>query len=276
MNNNNNNKNYHRVNDINDLEPVHPVEVAEYPGFFYFPDNKDLAVSYNSKILNLRTGKILIQRPDVLDKCYIYFSKPGEKTKAYLSHRVIGITLIGRPSRHLDKEYDELEINHIDGNRLNNSLSNLEWVTGKENAIHSHLSGFNPRDKPVIAKNVLTGRIKYFTNSKNCADSFGIHRATFWKHLESGNSGKFHKDMYVFKYEDNTQWNIIETSDLKILGDSNSAKSVFVQSFKDGSKIIFESIKHASKYLNIPHVTLWRRLKKDNELIINNFKISLF
>ena len=268
------NKTYYRVNDINDLETLHPIEVKEYPGFFYFPDNKDLAVSYNSEILNLRTGKILAQRPDISDKCYVYFSKPEEKTKAYLAHRVIGITLIGRPSRHLDKNYNELEINHIDGNRLNNRISNLEWVTGKENTLHCHLSGFNPRDKSVIARNVLTGKELYFTSSKNCADTFGIHRATFWKHLEKGNSGKFHKDMYVFKYNDDTPWVILERTCLKNLGDSNSAKPVFVQSFKDGVTIIFQSIKHASDYSSIPHVTLWRKLKKDKELITNNFRIS--
>ncbi len=268
------NKTYYRVNDVNDLETLHPIEVKEYPGFFYFPDNKDLAVSYNSEILNLRTGKILAQRPDVSDKCYVYFSKPGEKTKAYLSHRVIGITLIGRPSRHLDKNYDELEINHIDGNRLNNFLSNLEWVVGKENVTHSHLSGFHPKDKPVIARNVLTGSDLYFTSSQNCADTFNINRATFWKHLERNNSGKFHKDMFVFKYDDDTQWDILERSCLKSLGDSNSARPVFVQSFKDGVTIIFQNIKQASIDLNISYHVLWKKLKRDKELITNNFRIS--
>lgn len=268
------NSKYHRVNDINDLEIVRPIEVPEYPGFFYFPDNKDLAVSYNSEILNLRTGKILTQRPDVSDKCYVYFSKPGEKTKAYLSHRVIGITLIGRPSRHLDKNYDELEINHIDGNRLNNFLSNLEWVVGKENVTHSHLSGFHPKDKPVIARNVLTGSDLYFTSSQNCADTFNINRATFWKHLERGNSGKFHKDMYVFKYHDNTQWNILEKSKLKNLGSSNSAKPVLVQMFKDGITIVFQNIKHASIHLNISYDSLWRKLKRRTEFITEEYRIS--
>ena len=28
------------------------------------------------------------------------------------------------------------QINHIDGNRLNDKMTNLEWVTAKENAIH--------------------------------------------------------------------------------------------------------------------------------------------
>ena len=36
----------------------------------------------------------------------------------------------------LDKTKDKEEVNHIDGDKKNNNINNLEWVTKKENAAH--------------------------------------------------------------------------------------------------------------------------------------------
>lgn len=57
-----------------------------------------------------------------------------ERNKAYLIHRLVAETFIKNP---LNKK----QVNHIDGNRKNNNVSNLEWVTASENQIHAIKTG---------------------------------------------------------------------------------------------------------------------------------------
>jgi uncharacterized Fe-S cluster protein YjdI len=49
-------------------------------------------------------------------------------------HRLIAINFIDNPC---GKEY----VNHIDGNKHNNKVGNLEWVTASENSIHAVKNG---------------------------------------------------------------------------------------------------------------------------------------
>lgn len=52
----------------------------------------------------------------------------------------------------------QIPFNHIDGNKLNNSISNLEWCTHQENSNHAELNGLYKHPK----------------TSKNCSKYKGV------------------------------------------------------------------------------------------------------
>ena len=88
-----------------------------------------------TKIHGERHWKDRILKPTISekDKCSrIKLWKDGS-VKCFLVHRLVADAFLG------EKIATNLTVNHKDGNRLNNRLDNLEWITREENIRH----GFN-------------------------------------------------------------------------------------------------------------------------------------
>lgn len=62
---------------------------------------------------------------------FVSLRRDGEYYQRYV-HRLVAQTFIPNPE-------NKPEVNHKDGDKTNNTVSNLEWVTPHENQLHSHL-----------------------------------------------------------------------------------------------------------------------------------------
>lgn len=72
-------------------------------------------------------------------------------------HRLMAIAFIKNPQ-------NRKEVNHIDGNKLNNNLKNLEWVSKRENLVHYHS---NNRSMPTgVYHEGKTYRSRIYVNGK--------------------------------------------------------------------------------------------------------------
>lgn len=58
--------------------------------------------------------------------------------KTYFIHKLVAST-------YLEKDEFDVHVNHIDGNKTNNHVSNLEWCTAKENFHHAINTGLYVR-----------------------------------------------------------------------------------------------------------------------------------
>ena len=62
----------------------------------------------------------------------------GKKPRGVLLHRLVAEAFLDKPEFE-----DQINVNHKDGNKLNNSFENLEWVNHQENNAHARRTGLN-------------------------------------------------------------------------------------------------------------------------------------
>lgn len=76
--------------------------------------------------------------------------------KTFLIHRLVALAF-------LENRENKEQVNHKDGNKLNNDLSNLEWCTNQENQIHKVKIGLgNNFTRKIIQYDTLGNEIKKF------------------------------------------------------------------------------------------------------------------
>lgn len=97
-------------------------------------------VSSKGKVRNAKTKKILSQ-----EITYRGYARVGLFGKHYYIHRLVADAFYDTPNGNYD-------INHIDGNKLNNFIGNLERCTRSENIRHAFEIGLKKPSRIKIVK----------------------------------------------------------------------------------------------------------------------------
>lgn len=136
--------------------------IAECNGEYYISDHgrvKSFKYGNERMIKALMTGRKL-KYPAVI----LYIKKKRFQIKV---HRLVALYFI-------PNQYNKPQINHIDGDKLNNHFTNLEWNTHTENQQHAWANGLKESVRIARSKAVIdiVTNIKY-PSLKNACDSIG-------------------------------------------------------------------------------------------------------
>lgn len=174
--------------------------MKDIPGYegLYAITKRGRVWSYRRKINN-KDGRTRIIGGRYLKPClnqtgyYAISLSDGIKKSSYLLHRLIALTYIPKVD---GKDF----INHIDGVKTNNKISNLEWCTRSENVLHAEAHGLmrHPKGEDSGTSKVTEEQVREirrrFSEGEFCykiAEDFPLGKSavnyiangTTWKHL---------------------------------------------------------------------------------------------
>lgn len=154
----------------------------------------------NGNSTDPRTKRVIIMKLNVKKSGYVHIKLCKDNKGHYKSvHRLVADAFIPNIE-------NKREVNHIDGNKLNNSVDNLEWVTSSENQKHAFNLGLqkvvrgssHKQSKPIIQYNKDGSFVREWESIKQVLREKGYNTVGIIKCCKKE---KRYKTAYGYKWE---------------------------------------------------------------------------
>lgn len=123
-------------------------------------------VTYEGRVFSLRSYRFL-------NPCNNSTGYPC----VHLGNKIVRVHRLVQQAFDPRDDYQDLFVNHIDGNKENNHKSNLEWSNPKHNAIHAVRTGLNPtRSMDEETIHTICKMLEDGMTSKEVSEATGVDR----------------------------------------------------------------------------------------------------
>lgn len=151
--------------------------IEDYPNYVVSNYGDVIALTYVDKAGRERGMKEIKQSNNADGYKYLALYN-NEGRKGFLTHRLVAQAFIPNPE---NKE----TVNHIDGDKTNNRVENLEWSTREEQMKHAYKSGLKKSNNSMVTSSGIktckpvkvyvkeTKEVIYFLSARDCSRHFG-------------------------------------------------------------------------------------------------------
>lgn len=172
---------------------------------FFIPGYTRYGITPCGRVMNYKTRSFL--SPYVDESGYwIYGVTPdvGKRTIVGM-HRLLALAYL-KYTRDVCRQ----DVNHIDGNKSNNDLRNLEWASRKRNCDHAYSTGLRTDNCEVLVRNAFTGFEKEYYSLEEAARQLGFDGETIRLRVQSDGQKVYAPGLQFKKKNSTTTWKIFE------------------------------------------------------------------
>lgn len=178
-------------------------DIKDYEGFYQCSNtgkirSLDRYVIEKSGKKQFRSGQIIVPRLNKNGYLQFALNKDSKRKMAYV-HIIVANTFIDNP-------FDLKTVNHKDGNKLNNSIENLEWNSYSENNTHSYrelhrsIADEGATPKTVYIIDTVEKKLQYYSSITETSKVIGLSHTQINRYIHSNNKWK---GRYIFLTDSN-------------------------------------------------------------------------
>lgn len=131
-------------------------------------------ISSIGRVKSFQLGKEQILKPVLVHNGYLHIAlSNGIEKKQVCVHRLVAQAFIPNPD-------NKPQVNHINGDKTDNRVENLEWVTASENRKHAYSTGLQKCGEGIYNAKLTNEQVLYIRNNpdnlnvKRLAEKFGV------------------------------------------------------------------------------------------------------
>lgn len=232
---------------------------GRYEDFYQIPFCKEYAVSKSGSVIRIANDKPVYS---FITAGYLHYNLYDHTTKKNLligRHRLVARVFIPET-----RDITKLQVNHKDGNKMNDWWENLEWVTPKENTEHAGAMGLSDKCLPLLARNATTLEVIEFPSVLAAAEHFGIHKDMMLFRSRSGGNRVFPEGyQYKLKRTD-VDW----TDPKKSITKYGRDVACMVRNLLSGEEVVFEKQSELAKFIGKCDAFVSARIRDEKQPVL--------
>lgn len=162
------------------------------------------AINKKGELIEVETGQKIEDNPDA-ESGYVtvnIYDPELKKKRSFLKHRLVALAWVKN-----DDFFSKPIVNHIDGNKKNYRVGNLEWVSYSQNSLHAVNTGLRTDNVPCKVFDITDKSVKEFASVKQACAYMGIHQDKKLNHLVSRLKHRLIEGRYQVKLlADDSEW----------------------------------------------------------------------